>query len=56
MFSSYHMEQKTFIDKTFTNNIHAEKRALKLLLLKVCGSFFFRQSKKWWTSRGRKTK
>ena len=44
--SSYHMEQKTFIEASCIYNIHTgEKHFLKLLLLKVCESFRFRLEK-----------
>ena len=40
-------EQKSFIEASSTNNIHAGgKNISQLLLLKVCRSFLFRQSKK----------
>ena len=46
MSSSYHIEEETFIEACCTSSIHAgEKGFLQLPLLKVCGSFLFRQSK-----------
>ena len=44
--SSYHTEQKTFIEASFTNDTYWRKRFLELLLLAVCGSLLFRQSEK----------
>ena len=45
--SSYHMEQKTFIEASCIYNIHTgEKKILWLLLLKVCESLRFGQIKK----------
>ena len=44
--SSYHMEQKTYVEASCIYNTHWKKYFLQLLLLKVCGSFRFRQIKK----------
>ena len=47
MSSNYHIEQKTFIEASFTNNIHTwEEVFLQLPLSKVCKMFLFRQSEK----------
>ena len=65
--SSYPIDQKTFTEASWTNNIHAEEKVKPCHFLKVCGSFLFRQSKKnvWQTLvclslpsifRGKKTK
>ena len=43
---SYHIEWKTFIEAICTSIIHTGEKTLQLPLLKVCGSFLFRQSKK----------
>ena len=41
---SYHMEEKTFVETSCTNNIILWKSFVQLLLLKVCETFPFRQS------------
>ena len=45
--SSYHMEQKTFIEASYIYNVHTgENIFLQLLLLKVCKSLRFGQIRK----------
>ena len=50
MSSSYHMKWKISVKAKCSSNIHTEEKVsfffLQFLLLKVCESFFFRQSKK----------
>ena len=47
MSSNYHMEKKTFVEASCTNNIHTwEKVFLQLVLSNVCERFLFKKSKK----------